>query len=272
MSRASLLVACALTAFVSAPIVQASVISYTLDPAQSKLTLSGSVNSSPFAAQQLNTDMTSYAGSIQVDRGANTIQFVAGSAIDAAPLSETNIAPDRMAHVGSADLFFADYAVQAPLEPLTFPFPDDTSTGYFTFFDLVFAAVSNSLPVNAGNFAANGVTLQFTTGFYAYVQFGDITENVGKFGTPTLVGKSAVNGAATGSLSTSAGVETLTLPVNLTFTSNNPDGINVTFTLTGNLVATAPVPEPSGAAILSASTAGLLLTRKLRSRRGGRDR
>lgn len=45
-------------------------------------------------------------------------------------------------------------------------------------------------------------------------------------------------------------METLTLPVNMTFTSNNADGINVAFVLTGNLVATAPVPEPSGVSLV----------------------
>lgn len=228
-------------------VVLANPITYTLDPTQSKLTLTGNVNSSPFTAQDINTNVTSFSGTIKADRGASTIQFISGSSMVAAFVSG-QVDPDRQAQVGFTDPFQADYAVQAPLAPMIDPV--DTTTGYFTFFDLVLGATSASIPVAGGNFAASGVTGQFTSGFYAYVRYGDLYENIPNSGTPTLVGNAAVNGGTTGSLLAAAGVETLTLPVNLTFTSNNADGINVTFTLTGNLVATAPVPEPSGLTLL----------------------
>lgn len=225
----------------------ASTITYTLDPAQSKLTLTGNANSSPFTAQDVDTNVTSFSGTIQADRGASTIQFISGSSIVAAFVNG-QVSPDRQAQVGFTDPFQADYAVQAPLAPMIDPV--DTTTGYFTFFDLVLGATSATIPVSGSDFTVSGVTVQFTSGFYAYVRYGDLYENIPNSGTPTLVGKSALNGGTNGSLLVAGGVETLTLPVDLTFTSNNADGINVTFTLTGNLVATAPVPEPSGLTLL----------------------
>lgn len=225
----------------------ANPITYTLDPTQSKLTLTGNANSSAFTAQDVNTNVTSFSGMIKADRGASTIQFISGSSMVAAFVTG-QVEPDRQAHVASPDPFQADYAVKAPLAPTTDPV--DTTTGYFTFFDLVLGATSGSIPVSGGNFAASGVTGQFTSGFYAYVRFGDLYENIPNSGTPTLVGNSALNASPTGSVLDAAGVETLTLPVNMTFTSNNADGINVAFTLTGNLVAAAPVPEPSGVVLM----------------------
>jgi MYXO-CTERM domain-containing protein len=267
MRLLSALLASAVMMAVHAGVTSAAVVNYTIDSSLSSLTLSGNANGSTFTAQvpTYQTDLASYSGIIKADRGASTIQFVSGSTITAASRSTTSLLPYGI-DPGPGPLLTSDpfdfvYAVRAPLAPMTDPV--DTTTGYFTLFDLVFGATSASIPVSGTSFATSGITSAFTNGKYAYIRFGDLYENIPDSGNPSLIGLSSANAGSAGSLVTAAGIETLTLPIDLTYTSNNADGINVTYRLTGNLVATAVVPEPAGLTLVALGGFGLLRRRNV---------
>ena len=106
---------------------------------------------------------------------------------------------------------------------------------------LVGDVTSGVLPVAGGTFDATQLALQFLTGSVAY--------NLELLGNP-IVGSADItfpvtNQLSGGTISLAGGVYTITIPL-LAVGSDEIDGISVLGVYTGNIVATAVVPEPSG--------------------------
>src|SRR5688572_26123004 len=71
----------------SAQVTRAETRIYSIDPAQSNITISGTVSSpfgpAPIEQQGTGSLTTSYNGTIHADRTSTTIQFISGGSIDA---------------------------------------------------------------------------------------------------------------------------------------------------------------------------------------------
>jgi len=63
----------------------AEIVTFNLNPAQSSITISGGVLGAPFQDQAQGSRTTSFAGTLKAEVTDTTIQFLAGSTIDARP-------------------------------------------------------------------------------------------------------------------------------------------------------------------------------------------
>ncbi len=209
-------------------IVHAATYVYTLDPAQSSITLSGSVTTqlgtAPIEPQGQNSLTTSYTGTIHADRTSSSIQLLPGGSIDANVSG--NWQPLANASVGSAA---ADYGARVTFAIVVVNFAGR---------DLVANLTGPSAPVDgSGNFDLTGSFVNFNSGNIAYrANFGFSP------GTETLAGRSG-NLAGTATLTTEGMLEKLLLPVDATFALPIDDTISVMLTLDGQIVATRPLPE-----------------------------
>jgi len=206
---------------------------YDIVTDDSSIALSGTVTSSfgtaPIQQQGPGSVTTSYSGTVRTDRGADTIQFLAGSAMDA-NLSGT-WQPLSNGDAGSAP---ADYGARVS-------FLAGIATVNFAGRDFLGDLMSSILPISEeGDFDLANATVNFIDGNIAYR--GSITTLAG---TRSIAGQSgALSG--TGSLTTqveSGGVlETLTIPVDSAVTIVVDATMSVHLTLTGQLIATAMLP------------------------------
>src|SRR5215475_11874353 len=80
---------------------QATIETWHIDPAQSSLGVGGTLAGTPAGSQNGASTSTHYQGTIKVDRTASTIQFVAGSVLDAI-LQASNQSPAPDSNGGSA--------------------------------------------------------------------------------------------------------------------------------------------------------------------------
>jgi hypothetical protein len=214
----------------SAQVTRAETRIYSIDPAQSTITISGTVSSlfgpAPIAQQGTGSLTATYNGTIHADRTIAAIQFIAGGAIDANVSGDWQPLAD-----GSAGSAPADYGARAD-------WAGGTIVVNFAGRDLVADLTSTSTPVDGGgNFDLASSTVNFTTGTIAYrANFGLAP------GTTPIAGNSG-NLSGTGSVSAEGLFEILTLPINSTFTIPVDSTTSVQLTLNGELVASAPLPE-----------------------------
>jgi hypothetical protein len=218
----------------SFPSVQAAPATFTIDPASSSLTLSGSFQGAPFSSQSAGSLTDSYAGTITGDISGSTITFSGGSSITAQ--AHPNGASFTPAGVG-----VTNYGAQVAAIP--------GQVG----------ALRNIVLDLTGGTASDGVagseTLAFTSGKLDYA--GPATGN----GSLSLVNLSSLNSSTTPvSLITAGQVQTLTLPIAVTF----DDGSGVIQTYTGSIVSLRTIPEPSSGVLL-VCLAGCLAGRRVRN-------
>jgi hypothetical protein len=206
---------------------------YTLDPNQSSIAISGSVRTSAGTSQiqsQGPGSLTSdYSGTIRSDRANNTIQFLAGSSIDATVSG--NWQPLATGAAGSAA---ADYGGR-----VSFLFGIVTIN--FAARDFVGDLSSGPLPIDVnGDFSLSTTTVSFLNGNLAY------RSTTGDAGSESVVGESGTM-SGTGSLTTQTrteGVfEILSIPINSSFMIPVEDSTTVNLQLMGELVATAMLPD-----------------------------
>ena len=200
---------------------------FTLDPSQSTLIATGTLSGDTAFAQMFGSNLTSYSGTISVDRTASTIRFLDGSSIDAAsqPLRQE---PDVGGEPGRAT---ADYGLVA-----------DNGFGetVAAFRDITLGLLSEALVVAGdGSFSASDVEVALAG--------GSVDWNTGfSFSGQNLAGRVLANTPAnTPTLVAADGVETLTLPIrfNVLFSTLTAGDSNIRFS--GNLVATREtVPPP----------------------------
>jgi PEP-CTERM motif-containing protein len=220
---------------------------FTIVPAQSSLTLSGSCLGIPFSPQPPDGFNASYSGTIDATLGPGSIKFNSASA-DAivSGVYQPGLAP-------------GDYGVTFVLS--------ESTTVFFSIRNYVFSLSSPTLALVGGAFDANGLSFAVTGGNNDY-DFGPFCVDCG--GSPTaLTGQSASNGGGTGSLSTIVGVQTLTIPIDVTITYTTLLPNDTTYRLMGNIVAIA-VPEPSTWTLLVIGAMfGFIVRRKIVTRRIG---
>lgn len=220
---------------------------YTIDPAQSGLTITGSLTGNPASPQTSGSTSTTYSGTIKMDQTGNTIQFNAGSALVAAtlatkqePLSDGTPGSAPANYGRTADGPFFTTTLEA-IRGLTL----DIQTDPFTI-------------NNDNTFNSNNLVLVITAGESDY-SYGN------SFGTVNLFNKGTANGSSTPStLETSGGVEKLTLHFatgSIGYGVSSPGDSTISFF--GDIVATRVVPEPATMALLA--PLGLTLIRRRRS-------
>jgi hypothetical protein len=208
----------------------AAVVTFNLNPAASSLTLTGDFMDQALQPQTAGSTTTSYGGTIMADLVGNTIQFVNGSNIDA-NLQPTNQSPRANGDIGTAA---ADYGFTASIPVI------GTAQGALRNF--VLGANSSPLTVTANTFTPN-------------INFIDSSGDL-DFRSPVTFGRSGLssssgNGAITGGmLQTVGSTQTLTIPVDVTFTSSTATTNDTSLHFLGTLVATRLVPEPAAASLL----------------------
>jgi hypothetical protein len=203
---------------------------YTIEPSQSSITISGTVNSqfgpAPIVQQDTGSLTTTYTGTIHADRTNSAIQFISGGAIDASVSGDWQPLAD-----GSAGSAPADYGARAS-------WLFGAVVVNFSGRDLVAGLTSTSTPIDgSGNFDLANSTVNFTSGIIAY------RANVGIAPGSTPIAGTSGNLAGTANVSTDGSFEILTLPVNSTFTIPVDADTFFELTLSGELVANAPLPE-----------------------------
>lgn len=179
--------------------VSVTAATFTIDPAQSSVTLSGSVSSAPLSPQGPGSLTTRLEGTLAVETAGGQITL-AGGTIDA----RTNgvWAPGPFGEAGSAP---ADFGAQA-----TSPF--GAVIGALR--DIVMTANSPAITLNGAQFNASSIVFSFPEGSTAALDF-----DAGVIGRDRrmLAANATNNAATTGSLTGSAGARVLTIDVKATF-------------------------------------------------------
>jgi len=257
--------ACLALVVISASAVKAAEITYTVDPTQSVLTASGTVfGSAPFSQQYVGivdtldfypTLSASYSGTITANRNiqANTLQITGGNinAVDNGPY-ESNYSIATLDSYG----FTQAYGSTSGSGSLSGGF----SISYQG--DLHSFSLSLSSPVitSASNFNASQLSATIMSGTldsFAIIEAGNPLVGGMYFYDPaSYVAGNLAFASSNTSLIDNAGIETLTIPVNTSFTvevagiasalTDDPldDPLSVQIDLSGNIVATGIVPEP----------------------------
>jgi hypothetical protein len=111
--------------------------------------------------------------------------------------------------------------------------------GTFAIRGLIASLSSGPLSLTGGSFDTSQLLFLATAGNVDYR-----VATLAMMGTLSVAGNSAMNGPGTGSITNVGGVQTLTIPIDVTifFTVVNPN--DTMFRLQGNIVATA-IPEPA---------------------------
>lgn len=197
---------------------------FVIDSSSSSLSLSGNVAGFTLQQQGAGSLTTSYSGTIDADFGASTIQF--NSAAAAAAISGT-WQPLPGGGSGSAP---ANYGGQASIPGF--------GTAFGAGRNFVLNITSGVVPLSGTSFDASQLTISPITGVLDFNSpFGG--------GSTDLAGLFGMNQATMGSISVVGGIATLNIPVQITQTLTLVSSGDTTITLTGNIVATAAVPEAS---------------------------
>jgi hypothetical protein len=196
-------------------------VNFTLDPARSSLTLSGTAGGATLVEQAADSLKAAYSGTIVADVLGTSIEFTGGSSITA------QTSGDWIPGGTPADYGAAGQGTAANL----------------ALRDLVLDVTSPALTLTGGGFSSTSETIQFTSGTAAYDPGGG-----GAVGNASLAGQSFTDAAAQVSGLTPAldGTLTLNLMVTGTVTLNDPAlGVTVELQLSGRLVGAGPLPLPA---------------------------
>lgn len=237
---------------------------FTIDPAQSSLTIAPSTSlfgflSFPSAPQGDGAYTASYSGTIDADVTATTIQLLGTSNLVAGisgawkPGDDySNYPADALSPTGYPNTtvdanygIFTDFSAGS-----SFGLPPSSLTAIrdleFSFFDAL------PKPLAGGTFAEVGTETGITSGtaYYSVGAAPPITDLT--LGAPVIDSSALADTAGTGTLTKSGFVYTLSIPVSFTVAYNA--FLDIATTYSGTIVATA-VPEPASAAIVAAALA-----------------
>lgn len=248
---APLAIALSLGIGAAAGTARANLYDYTIDPALSSLSVSGSLTGNPAGPQTAGSLSTSFSGTIVADLAPGSIAFPGGSSINAA-LQADEQQPDSTdfpstsapANYGrTADGPFSSTTDEA-IRDLALDMQDDTSGA--------------GISLSGGNFDSGSLVLLLNSGTSdsVYATVGNQID---------LSGKGTANGTAGGmsTLTQSGGIETLTLKIDSgAIAYSIEQSADSTLSFTGTLVATRIVPEPASLGLCA--LAGLDLLRRKR--------
>ena len=203
-------------------LASASPAVFTIDNSQTVIAVSGVIAGFPFSQQGSGSLTTSYSGNINADLSGSTVQFTGGSAISAQ--NNGTWQPGLGGASGSAPADNGAYALAYSFFPV-----------YGALRNIVLDMTSPGLPVTAGNFDGNSLVFSFATSAAA---LDYESSAIGGGGSLALDGDSTNTIVGQATISTNAGVRTLSFPINTTFvfTLLSPDDSSVH--LTGQIVAT----------------------------------
>jgi len=202
-------------------LTQAAPVVFTIDPAQSQVTISGNIAGATIQEQGPGSLTTKFGGTIKADVTSSTVQFTGGSAIDA----EVN--GDWEPGVGgAAGRAPADYGGQAP-------------TVFFTakgaFRNILLDVTSDPLALSNGSFDASSLVFGFPADSKATLDYDAVLTK----GSRALTGLSTNKVTELGTLSTEAGVQKLVIRVDTEFKFRALTANDSTGKLVGQLVATS---------------------------------
>jgi hypothetical protein len=222
--------------------VGASPLVFHIDPVQSQLSLTlEDQDGTPLSsAQTPGSDTTSMSGTVDMDVTGSTLQFLTTSDTQFA-LQTLPQAPLSSGAAGTAPAQFG----------LNLLVPDIAS-GVVSARDYVADATSGVIPLTGNSFDATQVLVNLTTGITAYNLIVLGTPYIGKFDL-SLPAPNQVGG---GTLALAGDVYTLTLPVLAAYPAT-VGGVTVLTAYSGQLVATAVVPEPGTLALAVIGSAAL---------------
>ena len=233
-------------------VTHADMIVYTLDPTRSLLSLTATWDSQPVAADLVaappvsDSLVTQYSGSLTANRdfSADTLQITASSVV----------AQDNNG-------LFAPMSL-----PANYGFNQQINQSAFgAIRNLSFSLVSTPIATPT-SFQADQIAAMITSGQIDYELLTQSSDNPPAFteieGTVPMNGSLDIGVGAAG-LSDVAGVETLVLPVDAQLaTMVNSQPLKLHFS--GEIVATANLPEPAGVSVLIAAAPILLRRRRRR--------
>ncbi|MBI2927730.1 MAG: hypothetical protein HYY24_18695 [Verrucomicrobia bacterium] len=204
-------------------VLQGAPATFTIDPAQSQITISGTALGNELLEQGPGSLTARFGGTFEADVTDSTIQFTGGSAIDAEPSGEWEPLPD-----GSFGKAPADYGAKATV------LGSDTKASLR---NTLLDATSGVLALASGTFDSAGIVFGFPTESTASLDYR-VSGFLGTSGSKRLEGLSTNQVTTGGTLLTSGGTQTLTIPVDAKFSFTLLLSDDIKFTLTGQLVAT----------------------------------
>lgn len=196
----------------------------TVDPAQSFVTLSGSILGTDIVEQGPGSLTTRFGGVIRVEASADSIAFPGGSVIDA--MTNGVWAPNVGGGDGHAP---ADFAGEAR---------SFLATAKGAFRDIVLDLISEALPLANGEFDAGALVFRFPTDASAAL---DYDLGIFKDALP-LTGVSTNRVTRAGTLKIENGRTTLTIEVNTEYAFNALSAGDAVVRLNGRLVAVGENP------------------------------
>ena len=218
-------------------------LSMTLDTSQSSVTLNGTFNSLPLGPQGAGSTTASYSGSINVDvnnlLAPSSIQHLGSSAVAAitGPWRPEAGGGPAAGNPGMAQ--DANYGLQLNAGAL--------GTAYAAVRNLHFNVTSGPVAVVGGAFPSTQ-SLNVVSGLFAFNLPPALATPPGQ---DDLSGNVLTNASATPSTYSVVGsTATLRIPINIV------DQDDVTIVYSGQLVATARIPEPSSLVLIGLALAG----------------
>lgn len=237
-----------LASLAAAHAAHAELVTYTIDPSRSTLTLGGTLTNNTAFAQSAGSTTASYSGTITANRTGDRIEFPGGSLLFAA--TGGNYQPDDDASGGSSDP--ANYCRTAPGPSFQTSFEAIRGLQLDVFDD---TSGAGSLIATNSTFQSNALQVVVDAGESdAFYGIGSNPDNT------TFVNKGTSNGNNNGlsSVETAAGIETLTLKFSTGAIAYNVAQSNdSSLSFTGTITATRVVPEPA-AGLMAVAAAGLL--------------
>lgn len=239
-----------LAAIASLASLRAEPLTFTLDPARSSITLSGSASGADLQAQAPGSLTTTFEGTVVLDVGVAEVRFPGGSRV--VPQELNSWQPGLAGVDGSAP---ASYGGKAQIGSGFFGVTAVAATRR-----LSFELLSLPLPFANGSFNAEGLQFQFIETNNPALDYRT-SGLVNRRDSQILSGLATNKLAGASTLVTVGTVQTLTIPVDASypFTLLLPD--DSVLRLAGQIVATRTVPDgPPSIVIEEVTAAGMKLS------------
>jgi hypothetical protein len=228
-------------------------IIFNVDPAQSSLRATGSINGDALSTQTTGSDLANYSGTMEVDLTAGAIQFLGGtvtagnfaSALEPSAGGGSGSASANYGHWVSTTLFgYLAASGNSAIRGLNLTL-DSIDTGPIALSTLDAATQgfdARNIGVNANSFSVDWLLS-------------------GHAASPSVSNKYWYDQNSAGTLATVDGIQTLTIPVTVSYRYNSYQTNDSLLGLSGTLVATHLVPEPAGVSLIVLSATMLLRRR-----------